>query len=86
MLKMKVDPEICMKTKDHATICPTQKTTFVPGCMPFYTETHVFCRNRSLFCHYSHAGERILRFKMDKPEPAGSAKLGCTALAPISWM
>jgi hypothetical protein len=30
MLKMNVDPEMSMKTKDRTTICPTQKTTFVP--------------------------------------------------------
>jgi hypothetical protein len=30
MLKMKVDPEMYMKTKDRTTLCPTQKTTFVP--------------------------------------------------------
>jgi hypothetical protein len=31
MLKMQVDPEMYMKTKDWMTICPTQKTTFLPG-------------------------------------------------------
>jgi len=57
MLKMKIDPEMCMKTKDNATICPTQKTTFLPGCTPFYTETHVFCRNCRLFGRNSSAGD-----------------------------
>jgi hypothetical protein len=64
MLKMKVDPEMYMKTKDHATICPTQKTTFLPGCTPFYTKSHVFCRNRRGICHYLSAGKRTGRFKM----------------------
>jgi len=39
---MKVDLEMCMKAKDWTTIFPTEKTTFVPGCMPFYTKVHVF--------------------------------------------
>jgi len=68
MLKMKVDPEMYMKTKDRMTICPTQKTTFLPGCTPFYAKTHVFCRNRLHFCDYLSLGERILRFKMWKLE------------------
>ena len=42
MLKMKVDPEMCMKTKEQTTICPTQKTTFLPGCTPFYTERYAY--------------------------------------------
>ena len=45
MLKMKGDPEMYMKTKGEATICPTQKTTFLPGWMQFYTKTHLFCGN-----------------------------------------
>jgi hypothetical protein len=49
MLNMKVDSEMYMKTKDGATICPTQKTTFLPGCMPFYTKKHVFCGIRRLY-------------------------------------
>jgi hypothetical protein len=68
MLKTEVDPEMYMKTKDHVTMCPTQKTTFLPSCTPFYTKTHVFCRNRRLFCHYSSVGERTGRFKMEKLE------------------
>jgi hypothetical protein len=28
MLKMQIDPAICMKTKDRATNCPTKKRTF----------------------------------------------------------
>jgi len=68
MLKMKVDPEMYMKTKNHATTCPTQKTTFVPGCTPFYTKSHLFCRNRRLICHNLRAGERTGRFKMWKLE------------------
>jgi hypothetical protein len=50
MLKMKGDPEMYMKTKDDPTICPTQMATFLPGWTQFYTNTHVFCRNRRLFC------------------------------------
>jgi hypothetical protein len=42
---MKVDPEMYMKTNDKTTICPTQKTTFLPGCTPFYIEMPVFCGN-----------------------------------------
>ena len=64
MLKMKVDPEMYMKTKGRVTICPTQKTTFVHSCTPFYTKRAVFCSNRRPFCRYSRAGERIPRFKM----------------------
>jgi hypothetical protein len=49
MLKMKVDPEMCMKTKDDTTICPTQKTTFLPGCTPFYTENTYFSETVGVF-------------------------------------
>jgi hypothetical protein len=63
MLKMKVDPEMYMKTKERATICPTQKTTFLHSCTPFYTETHEFCRKRRLLCHSSTAGERSIASK-----------------------
>ena len=45
MLEMKVDPEMYMKTKDRVTNCPTQKTTFLPGCRSFYTKIQEFCRN-----------------------------------------
>ena len=38
MLKMKVDPTMCMKTKTRTTILPTQKRTFLCNCAPFYTE------------------------------------------------
>ena len=31
MLKMKGDPEMCMKTKDRLTKCPTKCRAFVPG-------------------------------------------------------
>jgi hypothetical protein len=44
MSKMQVDPEMYMKTKDRATICPAQEATFVPDCTPFRTESHVFSR------------------------------------------
>ncbi len=66
MLKMKVDPEMCMKTKDRTTFCLTQKTTFVPGRMLFYTKIHVLCTNRQLICHHSSLGERTSRFKMER--------------------
>jgi len=52
MLNMKGDPEMSMKTKGHATFCPTKKMTFLPGCTPFYTNSHVFCRNLWLICHF----------------------------------
>src|SRR5208282_6148017 len=68
MSKMKIDPEMCMKTKDKITICPTQKATFLPGCTPLYTEKHVFCGHCRLFCQCSSTGERTLRFKMWKIE------------------
>jgi ferredoxin len=45
MLKMRGDPEMCMKTKDCTTICPTQRATFVPGWTLFYTKIQAFCRN-----------------------------------------
>jgi hypothetical protein len=35
MLKMMIDPEMYMKTKDRTTKCPTQKATFLHGCTPF---------------------------------------------------
>jgi len=55
-----------MRTQNKMTILPTQKTTFLPGCTPFYRKIHVFCRNRRLFCHYLSAGARTFRFKMWK--------------------
>jgi len=42
MLKMKVEPVMCMKSKGHVTIYPTQKMTFVPGWTPPFTEMHEF--------------------------------------------
>jgi hypothetical protein len=38
MLKMMIDPEMYMKTKDRTTKCPTQKATFLHSCTAFYTE------------------------------------------------
>ena len=64
MLKVKVDPEMYMKTKDQVTIFPTQKTTFLPGCTPFYTEMQVFGRNRRLFCQFLSPENRTGRFEM----------------------
>jgi hypothetical protein len=64
MLKMKIDPTMCMKTNTHMTISPKQKMTFLHNCTPFYTKAHVFSRNRRLSCHYSSVGERTHRFKM----------------------
>jgi hypothetical protein len=49
MLKMKVDPEMSMKTKDHVTLCPRQKATFLPGCTPFYTKNTYFAQIVSSF-------------------------------------
>jgi hypothetical protein len=37
------------ENKWQMTICPAQNTAFVPGCTPFYTETHEFCGDRRLF-------------------------------------
>ena len=58
MLKMKGDPEMSMKTKDRTTICPTQKTTIVPGCTSSHTKIQIFCRNQRLFCYSSSLGKR----------------------------
>jgi hypothetical protein len=38
MLKMKIDPEMCMKTKGQTTIFPTQKTTFLHSCTAVYAK------------------------------------------------
>ena len=38
MLKMKIEPTMCMKTKRQTTICPKQKTTFLHNCTTFYTK------------------------------------------------
>ena len=69
MLKTQVDPEMYMKTKGRMTTCLRKKKTFMPSCTPFYTEMHVFCENRRLFCHYLKAAERTPRFKMQKLAP-----------------
>ncbi len=53
-----------MKTKDQVTVFPTQKMTFLHNCRPFYTEAHVFCRNRRLFCHYSRTGRGFYAAKL----------------------
>ena len=45
------------ENKGQATICPTQKTPFLAGCMPFYTEMQVFCGNPRHFCRYSSPGK-----------------------------
>jgi hypothetical protein len=74
MLKMKVDPEMCMKTKDEATNCPTQKMTFLPGCTPFYTEMHVFCGNCRLCSRYLSIQE--LTPPLQNVEIRGGALLG----------
>ena len=57
---------MCMKTNEPMTICPTKRTTFLPGRMLFYTKIHVLCTNRQLICHYSSLGERTSRFKMER--------------------
>ncbi len=51
------------ENKGQVTLFPTQKTTFVPGCTPFYTKMQVFCGNRRLFCHFFEPWEpnRLLR-------------------------
>jgi hypothetical protein len=41
MLKMKQPPGMCMKTNDYMTICPTQKTTFLPVARHF-TRNHTY--------------------------------------------
>jgi hypothetical protein len=66
MLKAKVDPTMCMKTKRRMTICRSQKTPFQLGFMLFYTETHVLCRNRQHICRNLRPGERIPRFKIER--------------------
>ncbi len=50
-------------------MCPTQKTTFVPGCMPFYRKIHVFCRIRRLFYHFWGATGPIDHFNKQELEP-----------------
>ncbi len=45
------------ENKGQATICPTQKTPFLAGCMPFYTEMQAFCGNPRHFCRYSSPGK-----------------------------
>ena len=82
MLKMKEPPGMCMKTKDRTTICPTQKTTFVPGCTSFYTKIHVFCRIRRLFCKNLNAGERTGHFKMSNREELNRVRLGLPPASP----
>ena len=74
MLKMKVDPEMYMKTKERATICPTQKTIFLPGCTSIYTEMHVVCWSRRLFCHCWSAWEPIHCFRMWKLESRNAVR------------
>ena len=55
-----------MKTKDRATICPTQKTTFLPGWKPFYTKTQEFCGKDWLFCRFSSSANESFAPKCGK--------------------
>ena len=75
MLKMKERSGDVHENKGQATICPTQKMPFLPGCTSFYMEIHEFCRNRRLFVTNSSAGERTGRFKMRKLESGGDASI-----------
>jgi len=55
--KMTTEASICMKTNKTMTICLLKKANILRKCVPFCTESTVFCRNRRLFCHYSSVGE-----------------------------
>ena len=57
---------MCMKTKDRATICPTQKTTFLPGWTPFYTKTQEFCGKDWLFWRFSSSANESFAPKCGK--------------------
>jgi hypothetical protein len=61
-------PEMCMKTKDKATHCPTQKATFPPGCMPFYTAIQEFCSNCRLLGALRTLGNESFASKCRKLE------------------
>ncbi len=77
MLKMKIDPEMSMKTKDRGTICPTQKMTFLPGCTLFYIKIHEFLHTLSIF-----ATIRALRTKPRGSECENS-KVCASGSAPL---
>ncbi len=56
MLKTQVDPEMSMKTKDKLTICPREKTTFVPGWRLFCRKIHESCSDDRLFSNFERYG------------------------------
>ncbi len=63
MLKMKIDPAMCMKTNEEMTICPNQKTIFLHKSTIFYTKAREFGRKRRLFCQSSSVGNEHLSSK-----------------------
>ena len=73
---------MCMKTKDMATVCPTQKTTFAPGCTSFYSKMHIFCRSRRLVCKNLNAGQGTGHFKMSNREKLNRVRYGLPPASP----